>query len=100
MALWYGDSQGTRTGFAWVSGGLAGDSLGILRGLAHVSGDSRQKVVSKTTFQGDSRETTVGFYRRLGEWILCDPPTGKSCSVFRVRVVRAKLCAREALFVG
>ena len=32
------DSQGTRRRFAWVSGGLAGDSLGTLGGLAYVFG--------------------------------------------------------------
>ena len=35
--------------------------------------------------------------RRLGEWILCDPPTGKSCSVFRVRVVRDVSCVRSCV---
>ena len=47
-----GGSQGTRRRFAGVSGGLAGDSLGILRGLADISGDSRQKEVSKTHVSG------------------------------------------------
>ena len=50
--LWAGDSQGTRTRFAWVSGGLAGDSLGTLGGLACILGDSPPKTALKAHVSG------------------------------------------------
>ena len=59
-------SMGTRRGLAQDSLGFPGDSRGTRWGF---SGDSRtfrgtraKKLCPEPTFQGDSRETTVGFY--------------------------------------
>ena len=63
--LWH-FGTGTRRGLAQDSLGFPGDSRGTRWGF---SGDSRtfrgtrtKKWCPKPTFQGDSRETTVGFY--------------------------------------